>query len=404
MTFVALLAKRFLTGKKRNTFISFISAVSLFGVCLGVAALAVVMSVMEGFESELRSVITGTHSQVILYSSKQIIPNISEMIERIQKFAPEVEAMSPYVFSEVMLAHKSRVLGSIVEGVEEESLKKTTQLERHLTQGAFPKTGEVPSIVLGAALAEKLSAKMGDEIAIISPYFEKNSLQPRAKKFQVGGILTSGMYEYDSKYSLINIEDAQAFFHLPSGSASAIKIKTSDASSSYLTAQKIKKNLGYPYVAKDWTELNKNLLYAIKLQKAVIFIVLTSIIVVAAFNIMSTLVMMMSEKKREMSILKAMGMTPRQSKAIFIFVGGIIGVAGALAGLMLGVFLSQVLAHTQFIKLPPDIYFFSYIPVDIRPLTLLLVAACATVVALLATVYPAYRVAVESPVEGLRYE
>ena len=404
MAFVSILAKRFLTGKKRNTFISFISAVSLFGVCLGVAALAVVMSVMEGFESELQSVITGTHSHIVLYSSKQVIPNKYEMIERLQKAAPEIEAISPYVFSEVMLAHKSRVVGSMVEGIDVNSLKKTTRVERHLSQGIFPSSGEAPSIVIGKVLAEKLSAKLGDNISVISPFFDKGTLQPRAKKFRVDGILSTGMYEYDSKYSLITIDDAVVFFRLPSGSASAIKMKTNNAKNSYLTAQKLKKTLGYPYVARDWTELNRNLLYAVKLQKVVIFIVLTAIIVVAAFNIMSTLVMMMSEKKREMSILKAMGMARRQSAAIFVSVGSIIGGAGAFAGIALGLLLSQILAKTSFIKLPPDVYFFSYLPVDVRPSTLIIVTISAMVVALLATIYPAYRVAVESPVEGLRYE
>lgn len=404
MAFVAILAKRFLTGKKRNTFISFISGVSLFGVCLGVAALAVVMSVMEGFESELRSVITGTHSHIALYSSKQIIPNPYELEQRIRKAEPEIEAVSPYIFSEVMLAHKSRVVGSMVEGIQENTLRQTTQVARHLSQGEFPRSGHEPTVVLGAVVADKLSAKIGDTISVISPFFDKGTLQPRSKRFQVSGLLHTGMYEYDSKYSMITMEEASQFFRLPEGSASAFKIKTKDPEKSYLISKKLKKELGYPYVARDWTELNKNLLYAIKLQKAVIFLVLTAIIVVAAFNIMSTLVMMMSEKKREMSILKAMGMARKQSAAIFISVGSIIGGAGAVAGIALGLLLSQILAHTSFIDLPPDIYFFSYLPVDVRPITLVIVGGCAMVVALLATIYPAYRVAVESPVEGLRYE
>ena len=406
---VGLLALRFLTGKKRNRFLSFISLVSLFGVALGVAALTVVMAVMEGFESELKSVITGTHSHVMIYSTRQTIPNRFEFVERVKKIAPEIEAIAPYVFSEVMLAKGSRVMGSLMEGVEESSLRKATRLDRHLVKGVAPKAGResasgVPTIVLGSALAEQLGAKIGDFVNVISPFFDKENLQPRARKFQVEGLLSTGMYEYDSKYSLVATEEALDFFKLPAASASALKIKTKNPDKSYELAQKLKKELGYPYMARDWTELNRNLLYAIRLQKAVIFVILTAIIFVAAFNIMSTLVMMMNEKKKEMSIMKAMGLAPRSSAKVFLSVGFIIGAAGCVAGVALGLLLSLVLSNTRFIHLPPDVYFISYLPVDVRPGTLLLVVFCALAVAVLATLYPSYRIAVESPVEGLRYE
>lgn len=406
---VALLARRFLTGKKHNRFLSFISAVSLFGVALGVAALVVVMSVMEGFESELKSVITGTHSHVVLYSSRQTIPNRFEMVERVKKLSPEITAISPYVFSEVMLAKGGRVVGSLLEGVENKSLKETTNIERHLVRGEIPKSteergGGKPGIIMGSALAEQLGASIGDEVSVISPFFDKESLQPHAKKFVIDGIISTGMYEYDSKYSMVAESEALDFFRLPAASASALRIKTKDADESYKVAKLLKDELGYPYVARDWTELNRNLLYAIRLQKAVIFIILTAIIIVAAFNIMSTLVMMMNEKKKEMSILKAMGLAPRQSARVFITVGAIIGGAGCVSGVALGLFLGYVLAHTRFVHLPPDIYFISYLPVDMRPLTLLFIVACAMFVALCATLYPSYRISVESPVEGLRYE
>ncbi|RYZ98596.1 MAG: FtsX-like permease family protein, partial [Proteobacteria bacterium] len=181
-------------------------------------------------------------------------------------------------------------------------------------------------------------------------------------------------------------------------------IKTTDADTSREVAGKLEKEMGFPFRARDWTELNRNLLYAVKLQKAVIFVVLTAIILVAAFNIMSTLMMMMSEKKKEMSILKAMGLSPRRSATVFLRVGLLIGLSGAVAGIALGLFLCLVLAKTRFITLPADVYFISFLPVDVRPQTLLLIAACAVVVALIATIYPSYRIAVESPVEGLRYE
>jgi lipoprotein-releasing system permease protein len=212
------------------------------------------------------------------------------------------------------------------------------------------------------------------------------------------------MYEYDSKYSMVSADEARDFFRLPANAASAIKIKTRNANTSKRITDKLERELGYPYRARDWTELNRNLLYAVKLQKAVIFVILTAIIVVAAFNIMSTLMMMMSEKKKEMSILKAMGLSPRRSAEVFLRVGLLIGISGAVAGIALGLLICLVLAKTRFISLPADIYFISYLPVDVQAPTLLLIAACAVVVALLATLYPSYRIARESPVEGLRYE
>lgn len=409
MSIVSLVAKRFLTGKKRNTFLSFIAMVSLFGVSLGVAALTVVMGVMEGFETQLQSIITGTHSHIVLYSQRQAISDPEELETRIREIGgSSIVAVSPYVFSEVMLAKGSRVIGSMIEGVDQKVVQ-STDIQRHLVQGDLPEVSskglEIPgTILLGSNLAESLGAKMGDEINVISPFFEKENLQPRARKFKVGGILSTGMYEYDSKYSMIHADEARDFFRLSSDAASAVKIKTMDAGSSKEVVEKLSKELGYPYRARDWTELNRNLLYAVKLQKAVIFIILTAIILVAAFNIMSTLMMMMSEKKKEMSILKAMGLSPRRSAEVFFRVGILIGLSGAVAGISLGLLLCFVLAKTRLVKLPADVYFISYLPVDVQPMTLALIASCAVVVAIGATLYPSFRVAKESPVEGLRYE
>lgn len=413
MKIVALLAKRFLTGKKRNHFLSLISGVSLFGVVVGVTALIVVMGVMEGFESTLRSVITGTHSHIVLYSRKLMITDVYDLSERVRRIAPNIESMSPYLFSEVMVAHDGRVAGSLLEGVEEKTIYATTDLKQHLVRGSFPEAGYRDSeakllheggIVIGSGIAEKIGADIGDMVTVISPFFDEGGLQPRSLRFRVSGITTTGMYEYDSKYSYVNASEARTFFKIPENAASAFKIKTKEANNSLVTARLLERELGQPYEARDWSELNRNLFYAIKLQKAVIFIVLTAIIIVAAFNIMSTLVMMMSEKKREMSILKAMGLKARDVAAVFVSVGAIIGIAGAFGGAALGIFLGQILAHTRFIQLPADVYFISYLPVDMRPFTLVLIMAVSIFVALAASIYPSLKSARESPVEGLRYE
>lgn len=419
---VSLLARRFLVGKKRNTFLSLISLISLFGVCLGVGALIVVMAVMEGFETKLHSLITGTHSHIILYSAKSIIRDKEQLEARIRKEFPEIISASGYVFSEVMVTRKGKIVGSVIEGLDKESASRTTKVLEHISRGEFPsgagpsaaaggKAGaeaeagaKLPTIVLASVVAEQLGAEIGDEVTVVSPYFDQGTLQPRSRRFTVSGILSTGMYEYDSKYSLIDLNEAISLFQLPKGSVSALRLKTKDPASSHKIIPRLKAFLGFPYLARDWSELNQNLLYAIKLQKIVIFIVLASIILVAAFNIMSTLVIMMDEKKRDMSILKAMGLTPADAARIFVVVGGIIGGAGAVAGVAIGLILCQILATTQFVRLPPDVYFISYLPVDVRISTLAFIVFCALVVALAATIYPSWRIRVESPIEGLRYE
>lgn len=407
MSFTSLVAKRFLTGRKKNGFLSFIALFSLFGVCLGVAALTVVMGVMEGFESQLRSIITGTHSHLVVYSQRNAISDPEELEERMRRIAgDQIEALSPYVFSQVMLAKGARVQGSMVEGIGRD-LNQVTNIETYVSEGRLPDyapPGEAPELLLGKAIAEALNAKVGDEVTVISPFFEKENLQPRSRRFKVVGLFNTGMHEYDSKYGMMQIQEARDFFRLGPGAASAFKVKTKNADTSGPVARLLERELGSPYRARDWSELNRNLFYAVRLQKAVIFVVLTAIILVAAFNIMSTLMMIMSEKKKEMSILKAMGLSPRRSASVFLRVGLLIGLSGAAAGVCLGLFLSLILSKTQFVQLPPDVYFISYLPVDVRPATLALIAGCALVVALLATVYPSYRMAVESPVEGLRYE
>lgn len=414
MSIVGVLSKRFLTGKKRNGFLSFISAISLFGVVVGVTALVVVMGVMEGFETTLQSAITGTHSHLVLFSRKMLITDSYAIQQRVKEIVPnQIKAIAPYVFSEIMLAYNGRVIGSLLEGVEEASISQATDLKTHLVQGEFPSLGfrdqngallREPGIVLGTAVAEKLGASVGDVVTVISPFFDEGNMQPLSQKFRVSGFNSTGMYEYDSKYSYVQASEARSFFKMSENSANAFKVKTEDANNSYLVARKIEDALGFPYQTRDWTELNRNLLYAIKLQKAIIFIVLTSIIVVAAFNIMSTLVMMMNEKKREMSILKAMGLKNRQAAGVFVLVGGIIGATGAICGAALGILIGQILKHTKLIDLPPDIYFFSYLPVDMQPTTLLIIMALSLLIAILATIYPSWMVMRESPVEGLRYE
>ncbi len=418
MGFISLLACRFLTGGKG--FLSFISAFSLFGVALGVAAMVVVMAVLDGFQEKLHELITSNHSHILLYSLTKNIQD-SKAIEKKLKdlFPEEIEASSSFIFSEVMLIHKGRVLGSLLEGIDRESSVRTTDILKKInnkkqgglfrsqtSQSTTQSTGnsKLPPIVLGSVLLEQLGASPGDTISVMAPFLKKWGIVPRSQRFYVAGVLSTGMYEYDSKYSLMEKKNSIEFLGLPPNSASALRIKTKDPKTSHELSKKIKQVMGYSYSVRDWTQLNQNLLYAIKLQKIIIFIVLVSIILVAAFNIMSTLVIMTDEKKREMAILSAIGLLPRHATYIFMIIGGIIALSGSAAGVALGLGIAQFLAKTSFITLPPDIYFISYLPVNIHPATVGLVVGIAIVTALLATIYPSIRVARKSPIEVLRYE
>ena len=418
---IGVLSKRFLIGKKQNSFLSFISLVSLFGVALGVMALIVVMAVMEGFEVELKGLITNTHSHIAFYSQKNILYNEKQLIHRIKKDFPEISSIQSYIFSEVMVAHKGRVQGSLIEGIQKEDTARTTKILDYLIEGKFPQSftelskeiekerkkevDEVlPTIVLGKFLSEELAVKMGDIVSVISPYFDKGDMQPRVKPFKVSGIISTGLYEYDSKYSLINKEEARSFFKLPNFSSTALRILTVDSDTSDILVKKMKKKFRFPYVIRDWTELNYNLLYAVRLQKVVIFIILASIVIVASFNIMSTLVIMMDEKRKEMSILKAIGMLPRDSALVFLSIGSIIAVLGIIFGTALGLLLCKILLNTHLVNLSPDVYFISYLPLEIHTFTLWMIMFSALFVSLLASLYPAWKIAKESPIYGLRYE
>lgn len=418
---VGMLSKRFLMGKKKNNFLSFISFVSLFGVALGVMALIVVMAVMEGFETELKSLITNTHSHIAFYSQKNILYNDEKLIKLIKKDFPDVVSVQSYIFSEVMVANRGRVQGSLIEGVKKEDVARATKILDYLVEGSFPQSLKElhkeakrkkiknidsisPGIVLGKFLSEDLGVKIGDTVSVISPYFNKEDMQPRVRYFQVSGIISTGLYEYDSKYSLIHKEEARAFFKLPNFSSTALRILTKDSDSSSSLVKEMRKKFKFPYTIRDWTELNHNLLYAVNLQKVVIFIILASIVVVASFNIMSTLVIMMDEKKKDMSIVKAMGMIPKDTALVFLTIGFTIAVLGIVSGVALGLLLCKVLLNTSLVHLSPEVYFISRLPLEIDSLTLCMIMVSALCISLIASLYPAWKVAKEAPIYGLRYE
>jgi lipoprotein-releasing system permease protein len=276
-------------------------------------------------------------------------------------------------------------------------------------------SGRLPSadgeVAVASALAERIGAKEGTEIRLIIPFtgFSENepaaatSGAPKVIKAKVVGIVRMGMYEYDSKFVFASLEAVQAFLNQP-GKVTSFKLKLTEGADSRKASELLADSFGYPFRSKDWAQLNKNLFYAIKLEKVVIAIILTVIVIVAAFNVVSTLMMMIHDKTREISILKAMGFRPSQGFNLFCLIGLGMGVVGTLVGATLGLGVNWVLEKTHLIDLPADIYYIGFLPVIVRWSEIGLIAAVALLISFLATVYPALKVARRSPLDGIRYE
>lgn len=402
---VPWLARRFLLSQHADGFLSMISWVSVLGVMLGVASLVVVTSVINGFRGELTQVITGMNGEVVLYSRAEPLAESDKIQQKIRSALPEVVAITPSFISELMVSGQGTVSGAILEGIDSETVSSVTRVEKRVTEGRMPEAdGEY---VAGAALAEKLAIKVGDEIKIIIPFSGAGEDDLSAPKVSVGklvGIAKMGMFDYDSKYVFGTISGVRKILDQPSDRVTALKLKLRPGAPARAISDRLSEMFGYPFRAKDWGQLNKNLFYAIELEKVVISVIMTAVILVAAFNVVSTLMMMIHDKAKEIAILKAMGFRRRQGFGLFCLIGMGIGIIGTLAGVSLGLGLNELLARTKWVELPADIYRIGHLPVVVNWLEVGLICALALMITFAATVYPAYRVSTRPPLEGIRYE
>jgi lipoprotein-releasing system permease protein len=414
--FALRIAIRFLNSKKANDdsphthFLSFVTLVSIIGVCVGVLALLVVTSVVNGFEKELTSIISGTQGDVIFYSRGTPIRDRDQLERKLREFTPNLTAITGSFIGEVMLHGPNGVSGGIIEGVDSDTWGGVTAVERHILKGgSFPtKEGQ---IALGSSLAEKIGVKTGDSVRVILPFTgteeEGMTGNPRVQDFLVTGLLHLGMHDYDSKYAYALLPSVQ---RLVLGDESGLKnhlttfrIKLTDSNLAPDAAFELSKHFGFPYRVKDWSQLNRNLLYAIQLEKAVIAALLTAIMIVAAFNVISALLMMVYEKEKEITILRVLGMKIRDQFILFSWVGSFFGLIGTLMGVVFGLICVFILGQTHLISLPAEIYHLEYLPVVIRFTEWSAIALMAFVICFLATVFPAARIARRSPVEGLKW-
>ncbi|MBI5740357.1 MAG: lipoprotein-releasing ABC transporter permease subunit [Nitrospirae bacterium] len=401
------IALRYFKSKKKHGGISINTFISIAGVALGVTTLLTVLSVMSGFHEDLQGKILGANAHIIVQTYEGKIKDYQEVREKINS-TDGVTGSSPVVYGQVMLRYGSRASGVVVRGIDPDIEQDTTDILNRLKMGSvgsLKAREDIPGIIVGRELLRNLGAFMGDEIDVISPVGEPGPLGmiPKMKKFKVTGLFEAGMYEYDSSLAFINLGAAQNFFGL-GDAVTAVEVKVGDPYRSAEISAKIEKTLSLPYVARDWMQLNRNLFSALKLEKIVMFIILTLIILVASFNIVSNLIMIVIEKSREIAILKAMGATRRGVMSIFIIHGLIIGTSGTAAGVLGGYTLCELLKTYKFINLPADVYYLSYLPVRISPFDFIIVPAAAIFISFIATIYPSWQAAKVDPVEPLRYE
>ncbi|HXX56414.1 MAG TPA: lipoprotein-releasing ABC transporter permease subunit [Thermodesulfovibrionales bacterium] len=406
--FPLFIALRYLRSRKTRRGLSFQTAVSIGGVAVGVMALIVVLAVMSGFHEDLQKKILGVNAHLVILDYRGTIEDYRGVLEKI-KTDRDVVAAAPFALGQVMVSSGSKGQGVYIRGIEPALEKNTTDIANHLKEGSLndldERSGGLPGIIVGKELAGRLGAFLGDEISILSPSGEVGPLGmlPKVKKFRLAGIFEVGMFEYDSNLVIVGLKQAQEFFGMGS-SVTGVEVRIGDIYKAAEAGERIRRLLGVPYHVRDWMQMNKNLFSALKLEKFAMFIILVLIIFVASFNIVSTLIMNVIEKQREIAILKTMGATNRGIMAVFMIQGFLIGLTGTGIGLTGGYVLSYILNTYQIIKLPPDIYYLSHLPVKMNVSDFLAVSISAIAISFLSTIYPAWQAAKLDPVEPLRYE
>ena len=411
MGFELFIGRRYLRAKQKQAFISLITILSIAGVAVGVMALIVVIAVMTGFEADLKSRILGGQPQVMLRRHEGMFTNYRQVLEEVEK-TEGVEAATPFILLQIMLRAKHGASGAVLRGIDPESAGRVMKtLHKVNLPAATSATSSsdaapnIPGIVLGRELARNLRVIEGDLIYLISPggILSPIGHLPMTKQFKVTGFFESGMYEYDQTFAYINIKDAQKILRM-GDAVNGLDIRVTDIYEARNVAQRIVTKLGRPYWAQDWMQMNRNLFKALKLERRVMFIILVLIILVAAFNIASSLIMMVMGKTRDIAILKAMGATERSIRKIFVFNGMVIGSLGTILGLCLGLVVCELLKRYDIHELTGDFYYFTTtLPVKLEFTDVVSIISAALLICFFATLYPARQAAKLRPVEAIRY-
>lgn len=404
---------RYTRAKRRNHFISFISLISMAGIALGVAALITVLSVMNGFQHELQSRILGVAAHIQISGPDNTLadwPGVAAVADK----HPEVLDSAPYVTAQGMLSYDGTVQGAIIRGVIPKEEDGVADISSHMKAGSLNdlKPGEF-GIVLGSDLARSLGVTVGDKVVLIAAEgtVTPAGILPRLKQFRVVGIFSVGMYEYDAGLALIDLSDAQKLYRMD-GLVSGLRLKLKDIYRAPRVAQDLSGMLQGDYYITDWTRQHANFFRAVQIEKNVMFVILTLIVAVAAFNIVSTLVMVVTDKQADIAILRTLGASPGSIMKIFIIQGALIGFIGTLIGVVGGVIIAiNVPVIVPFIEhafgihfLAKDVYYISELPSRLETHDVMVISIVSLVLSLVATLYPSYRASKINPAEALRYE
>ncbi|MFO7675604.1 MAG: ABC transporter permease [bacterium] len=406
MRFELFVARRYLRGRSGNRF-SGVAAIATGGVFVGVAAILIVLSVINGFHGELRDRILGAtpHVMVVKYSYAPVdYAGADDTLLRRLERTPGVTSVAPFIYGKTLVRSESGVEGVLIRGVDPERESDVTDIGTTIVEGGFG--FDSAGVVLGIDLARVLGVGVGDRVNLVAPYGGTSTplgFVPRTRYFRVNGIFDAGMYEYNATFIYVALGPLQQFLGMP-GQVTGYELRVSDIYAASKIARGITADLGFPFRATDWVAQNRNLFAALRLEKVVTFIVLVLIVLVAAFNIIGMLTMIVLRKTREIGILKTIGARPADITRIFVYAGLLMGGIGTLLGAAFGVLASVLLNRYNFVSLPGDVYFIQKLPVHMQVMDFVVVCASALAITLAATVYPALHAAKMDPVEAIRHE
>jgi lipoprotein-releasing system permease protein len=405
MRFELFIAKRYLTAKRKQAFISVITLISILGITIGVMALVIAIALITGFQEDVQDKILGATSHIMVSDlSGEGLKEYSGLMERIRGLKGVV-SVTPVVYSQVLINGPSRSSGALLKGIDFGLEMKNSAWLRKLESGSVPQAGPQDGLLLGREIAFTIGAGPGDSVTVLTTASRLSpmGLFPKTKRFRVSGIFNTGLYEFDSSTALIPLETAQRFLGFE-GKVTFLQVKISNIFEAENVGQRIKEGLPPLTYVTTWMELNRSLFSALKLEKNIMFLTITLIVFVAALNIIATLILMVMEKTRDIGILMAMGATARQIRRIFFLQGALIGIVGTTLGVVLGLAWCWMANTFRLIRTPVDIYQISYVPFRLGGLDLILIIGVSLAISFLSTLFPSHRAAKTDPVVALKYE
>ncbi|MEZ7196412.1 lipoprotein-releasing ABC transporter permease subunit [Pseudodesulfovibrio karagichevae] len=409
MRFETFVALRYLFALRKQSFISVISLFAICGVAIGVGALIVVIGVMNGFSTDLRDKILGVNAHILITSMRGGISDYQELADEAKK-VPGVTGVTPFVYSEVMLSTRTGVKGVVLRGIDPATSSSVLSLSKDMISGSVSRLnddGDFPGIIIGSELAKRLGLTEGSLVNLLSPSGRSSSagFTPKVRRFTVAGIFRTGMFEYDSSMGYVSIPAARQLLGFKGDVVSGLEISVNDVYNVKEISRELRDKISsFTVYVRNWQEMNANLFAALELEKTAMFIILAMIVLVGSFSIVTTLVMLVIQKTKDIAVLMSLGADKKSIRNIFMFQGTFIGLAGTFIGFLIGVPLSLLLKEYQFIKLPSNVYPVDYLPVRLEALDLFTIGAAAFLLCFVATIYPARRAAGLSPSEALRYE